>query len=538
MGGTSGRLADRRRFAQGIAAAFAVAASGPLDFRGDVLAQATPESPPVPSSKPLADVAATMDPAPVWEIFQDLTQVPRPSHHEEKVSAWVAEWARAHDLETSVDDVGNVFVLAPATSGMEDRPGVILQAHMDMVAVAAAGSAHDFLSEPIEAVVGDGWVSAVDTTLGADDGIGVSLILGLLTDATVQHGPLQAVFTVNEEDGFTGVNAIDPSALSGSILINVDSEEDWVFTIGSAGGMYVDASGAWTPAPAPNGMSGIVVTVGGGQGGHSGTEINAGRANANKLLARLLDDASRQFDLRLSTITGGDRYNAIPMQASALLAVPTDQSAPFTAFVNAFGAAIALEYAIDDPQVTASATYAPTPAGLMATEDQKHVLAMLHAVPNGVIRMSDALPGKVETSTNLGILSLGNGEWTAGFYLRSAVDSERDDVAATIEDIVNLAGARFATHGAYTGWAPNPNSDIVAVMTGVYKDLFASDPEISSIHAGLETSVFGAKNPELQMISVGPTLEGVHSPAERLEVASVPKEYALLAATLAAVGQA
>jgi dipeptidase D len=266
-------------------------------------------------------------------------------------------------------------------------------------------------------------------------------------------------------------------------------------------------------------------------------DINAGRANANKMLARLLDGVAEQpdLDVRLASISGGERYNAIPLEASMVVTIPADAMAGFAAWVSAFGGAVAAEYAVGDPGLTIIVEDAPMPNDVLRPDDQQRLVMALRAAPNGVVRMSDAVKGMVETSTNLGVLQLANGAWTAGFYLRSAVDSERDDLAASMTDVFTLAGLEAEIRDSYSGWAPNPGSEILGLMTGVYRDLFGTDPEIASVHAGLETSVLGARIPGLDMISVGPTLIGVHAPGERLEVVSVPKEYALLSATLAAI---
>jgi dipeptidase D len=523
-----------RRAIMGAAAGLAAVATGALQPSHRLLArQATPAAGAV--GVPLAEVAATLDPPAVWQAFHQLTRIPRPSHHEEQVSAWLAEWGRGEGLETSVDEAGNVVIRKPATPGMENRIGVVLQAHMDMVAVAVPGTLHDFLTDPIDAYVEDGWVRARGTTLGADDGIGVATIMALLQDQGIEHGPLEALFTVDEEDGFTGVQALRPDQLRGRILINVDSEEEGVFTVGSAGGVYVDGSGVYELEPVPPGMIGMRLEVAGLKGGHSGVEIDSGRGNANRLLLRLLRDTMDESGLRLASIEGGERYNAIAQQAAAVVAVPQDRMEALAAATTAFAATVASELAIADPGVTATALETPPPDGVMPAGAQRDFVLANNVTPNGVTRMSDAIPGMVETSTNMGVLRLGEGSWTAGHYVRSAVDSERDDVARTIASAYDLGGAEADIHDAYSGWAPNPDSAILGLMSAVYREQFGRDPEVSSIHAGLETSVIGATFPGMDMISVGPTLLDVHSPSERVEIATVPMVYALLAETLAKV---
>lgn len=500
-----------------------------------VAAQATPTSatPATTASVvPLGEAIAELTPPAVWEAFYQLTQIPRPSHSEEQVSAFLAEFGRTLGLETVVDEVGNVLIRKPASPGMTDRPSAILQAHMDMVPVKTSDSDHDFESDPIDAFVVDGWVRADRTTLGADDGIGVALIMGLLEDESLVHGPLEALFTVNEEDGFTGANALQPGILRGAMLINVDSEEEGVFTIGSAGGGYVDATATYREEPTPAGLTGVQLEVTGLQGGHSGIDIDRGRGNAIKLLARLLWNAQEDFGIRTASIGGGERYNAIAHEATAVVAVPKSEATPLTEFVELFATTVKEELAATEPELAITATPAELPDMVMALDAQRRIVGALYGSPNGVMRMSDAVPGLVETSTNLGTVTVAEGQLAAGFLVRSAVDSARDDVRQMIGSVWALAGVETTTHDAYSGWTPDPDSPLLALMQTVYQDLYGRQAEIMAVHAGLETSVIGAKYPELDMISVGPTIENVHSPREQLEVASVGKVYDLLVATL------
>lgn len=484
---------------------------------------------------PLGEAAPLLQPQAVWTNFYALTQVPRPSHHEEQASAFLAKFGRDLGLETIVDEVGNVLIRKPATPGMEDRAGVILQAHMDMVAQKTPESSHNFETDPIDAYVQDGWVKAHGTTLGADDGSGVAIIMALLQAQDFVHGPLEALFTVNEEDGFGGVNNLKPSLLQGTLYINVDSEDEGVFTIGSAGGAYVDATAAYTEEPVDAGMTGFEIAVSGLTGGHSGVDIGENRGNAGLLLVRLLWQAEQQFGLRLFNLDGGDRYNAIPRNATALVAVPNDQAEAFGVFVKQYAATVKSEYAMTEPGLQVQARPVELPAHVMPTAQQTALLSALYGIPNGVDRMSDSVPNLVETSVNLGILTIGGGAMHAGHYVRSAVDSERDALADRLVSIYTLAGADTVTSGHYSGWPPNPNSPIVLLMQAAYRDEFGKEAELNAVHAGLETSVVGAIYPDMSMISVGPTLVAVHSPDERMEVATVGKVYDLLVATLARV---
>jgi dipeptidase D len=484
------------------------------------------------SGVPLGEALAELTPPAVWEHFYQLTQIPRPSHHEEHVSAFLADFGRHLGLETVVDDVGNVLIRKPASPGRADRPGVILQAHMDMVPVKTSDSDHDFERDPIDAFVADGWVRADRTTLGADDGIGVALIMALLADASLVHGPLEALFTVNEEDGFGGVNALEPGVLRGARLINVDSEEEGVFTIGSAGGVNVDATATYPEEPTPAEFTGVRMAVTGLHGGHSGVDIDRGRGNAIKLLARLLWGAQEEFAIRVASIGGGERYNAIPHEAVAIMAVPGGEATALTAFVETFAATAREELAAAEPELAITATPVELPDMVMSLDAQRRIVGALYGSPNGVMRMSDAVPGLVETSTNLGTVTAADGRLAAGFLVRSAVDSARDDVRQMIGSVWELAGVETTTHDAYSGWTPDPDSPLLGLMQTVYRDLYDREAEVMAIHAGLETSVIGAKYPGLDMISVGPTMQDVHSPREQLAVASVGKVYELLVATL------
>ncbi len=478
------------------------------------------------------DWSKNLAPPAVWEHFSQLTHIPRPSHHEERVSAFLAAFGRDLGLETAVDEVGNVLIRKAASAGREGRPGVVLQAHMDMVPEKAPDKVHDFATDPITAFVEDGWVRADGTTLGADDGIGVAIIMALLEDDAIAHGPLEALFTVNEEDGFTGADALQPGGLRGSLLINVDSEEEGTFTIGSAGGADVDATATYAEEPAPAGMTGVRLEITSLQGGHSGIDINRGRGNAIKLLARLLWSAQQAIPLRVATITGGGRYNAIPREASAVVAIPETEVTRLTDFVAAFAATVRQELARTEPDLQVAATPAAVPDMVMTPEAQRRIVGALYAVPNGVIRMSDAVPGLVETSTNLGMAAAAAGQFSAGWLVRSAINSARDDVEQMTGSVFALAGINAVRKDAFTGWRPNPDSPLLALMQGVYRDLFGHAAAVAAVHAGLETSEFGSTYPGLDMISVGPTIEGAHSPEERLEIASVGKVYDLLVTTL------
>lgn len=481
---------------------------------------------------PLADAVVKLPYPTIWKNFQDLTQIPRPSHHETQVSAFIGNFGRSLSLETSIDKVGNVIIRKPATPGMENSPGVILQAHLDMVPQKTSTSQHNFETDPIKAYVKDGWVYADRTTLGADDGIGVAIIMALLQSRDINHGPLEALFTVNEEDGFTGINALASDALRGRILINVDNELEGQFLISSAGAVYVEAQAGYPEIATPGGMTGLKVTIDGLLGGHSGGDIDKGRGSAHQLMARLLVNAPSTLDVRLASLVGGSQRNAIPRTTSVVIALPADQSAAFGMYVKDFTRTIAGELATTDPGLTVTVTPVNLPASVMETSAQRELIGAVYVAPQGVFRMSAAVPGLVETSGNIGILTISNGKFDAKVYVRSALDSERDAEAQRFATVFGQAGAKVTLNGAYSSWPPNPNSSLLALMKQTYSSLYGSPPAVAAIHAGLETSVAGIKYPGIDMISIGPTVQNVHSPDERLEIAGVPKVYNLIAATL------
>ena len=480
----------------------------------------------------LGDAIDFLMPKAVWENFYNLTQVPRPSHGEEQISAYLADFGKDLGLKTTVDEVGNVLIRKPATSGMENQKGLILQSHMDMVAQKDTDKDFDFQTDPIQAYIQDGWVKANGTTLGADDGIGVAIIMALLEDKNLVHGPLEALFTVNEEDGFTGIQGLNSDLLMGDIYINVDSETEGEFTIGSAGGLNIDARNNYSEERTPAQMAGYKIAIKGLKGGHSGMDINLGRGNAAKILSRLLWTSQRLFGLRIASFNGGDRYNAIPREAEAVVVVPKSEADSFSEYVQEFEATVQKELSTTEPSLAITVENADLPEKLLGEQSAVNLVSAVYSCPNGVLRMSDAVPGLVETSTSMGILKAENGQFWAGFLVRSSLDSARDDVGNMILSVFELAGTNASIHDSYSGWAPDPESPILRLMKQVYQDKFGQEPKVAAVHAGLETSVIGEKYPGMDMISVGPTLQNVHSPDERLEASTVPKVYELLTETL------
>jgi len=493
-------------------------------------AAATPQAA-VTTTVPLKDAVATMDPQDVWQNFYQLTQIPRPSHHEEQVRDFLAQFGQDLGLETIVDDVGNVLIRKPASPGMENRHGVILQAHMDMVAQPLDGT-HDFLTESIDAYVEGDWVKANGTTLGADDGSGVAIAMAVLQSKTLALGPIEALFTVNEEDGMDGALGLQPGLLQGDTLINLDSEDEGVFTIGSAGGAYVDVDGSYTEVATPAATAAYTVTVSGLQGGHSGVHIDKGRGHATKLLVRLLSPAAAQYGVRLAQIEGGTAANAIPTSASALVVVPVDQVDAFLPYVQQYEGIVQSELAAVEPDLKVEATPAGLPAKVMDETVQRMLIDVLYGTPQGVIRMSDAVPGLVETSTNMGIVNAADGKVTVTYYPRSSVDTELDDINQMIASVWDLAGVPVTISGRFSGWDPNPNSPILLLMQDVYKGMYGKAPDVTAVHAGLECGTIVSKYPGMDAISIGPTLQNVHTSNERMLAASVKKLNDFLLETL------
>jgi dipeptidase D len=453
------------------------------------------------------------------------------------VRDFLAQFGRDLGLETIVDDVGNVLIRKPAAPGRENRHGVILQAHMDMVPQKTPDSTHDFLTDPIAAFVDGEWVVADGTTLGADDGIGVAMAMAVLQGDEPPLGPIEALFTVNEEDGMDGALGLQPGVLQGDTLINLDSEDEGVFTIGSAGGDYIDIDTTYNQVAAPSAGAAYSVTVSGLQGGHSGVDIAKNRGHATKLLVRYLSPAVEQYGLRLASLAGGSAANAITTHAEALVVVPEDQVEAFVQSIPAYAAVVQAELAAVEPDLSVEATPATMPAQVMDEEAQRDLLDVLYGMPQGVVRMSDAVPGLVETSTNMGIVTSVDGQVAITCLPRSSVDTALDDVNQRIASVVNLADVPVTVSGRYSGWNPNPESPILLLMQDVYEELYGREPEVSAIHAGLECGTIASKYPGMDAISIGPTLQEVHTPNERLNVATVKALNDLLLATLQAMAE-
>ena len=477
---------------------------------------------------------AKLQPPEVWEHFQTLCEIPRPSKHEQPLRDYLKGWAELRGLSSVVDAAGNLIVRKPATPGMENRVGVVLQGHLDMVCQANAGTEHDFFKDPIRPVMQDGWLVAENTTLGADNGIGVAMGLAVLASDDLQHGPVEVLMTLDEEAGMGGALGLEAGLLQGSMMINVDTEEWGEFYMGCAGGVDVNVTRTYHSRSLATGYQAVKLQIKGLKGGHSGADIHLGRGNANKLLVRLLRELEAETDLQLASFSGGTARNALAREAAATVAYPEQDAARVAARLDAFQSLLRFELAGVDEGVSVLAAATQVDAVLDAA-DQAAILAALHAAPHGVKRMSQRVHGVVETSNNLGVVRVEEGKVFANLMVRSLLDSGTWMLAREVESLFGLAGFAVEMEGGYPGWAPNPQSPLLALFQQVYQREFGAESGVQVIHAGLECGIIGAKYPAMDMVSFGPTIRGAHAPGERVEVASVGKAWQLLKAVLAAV---
>ncbi len=474
-----------------------------------------------------------LEPKLVWEQFDAITRVPRPSKKEGKIIDFLVNFAKEHGIEYKKDAIGNVVMRKPATAGMAEHPTVILQSHMDMVCEKNSDVEFDFENDPIRTRIEDGWVKAEGTTLGADCGIGMAAALALMLDETVAHGPLEALFTVDEETGLTGAFELGEGMLTGKYLVNLDSEDEGELFIGCAGGIDTIATFHAKMVPSPKNYVFYRVDVSDLLGGHSGDDIDKGRVNSNKTLARLMWEGMQSCELRLSYFSGGNLRNAIPREAYAIFGVPAKYKTEFEERYRLFAADMEQEFRFREPNFKITINEMPEVDRVLDEKTQNALIYALVGVPNGVISMSFAMPGLVETSTNLASVKFVDDETiVVTSSQRSSVESAKTYVAQMVESVFSLAGADVAHTDGYPGWNPNPQSRLLEVTVNAYKDLFATEPKVRAIHAGLECGLFLEKYPELEMVSFGPTLRGVHSPDERLEIATVPKFWDLLCEVL------
>lgn len=466
-----------------------------------------------------------LQPKAVFDCFAQVNRIPRPSKREEKMIEFLKSFGERLGLPTKVDEAGNVLITKPATPGFENRRTVVLQSHMDMVCEKNADSAFDFMKDPIEAYVDGEWLKAKGTTLGADDGIGVAMQMALLEATDIPHGPIECLFTRDEETGLTGAAALKPGFMTGDYLINLDSEDEGQIFVSCAGGARTSAEFDFTEVPVPEGYFGFRVEVKGLTGGHSGDDINKKRANANKLLVRFLLDAFKKYDLYLVDIQSGGLHNAIPREGFAVCAVPMADKEQVRVDLNLLAAAVEEEYSRTEPGVAFVLESAHVAGTAIDKDTTRRMLLALQAMDNGVFAMSQDLDWLVETSSNLASVRKEDGKVVINSSQRSSVASARENMSATVRAVFELAGARVVTNEGYPGWKMNPNSALLKVAVDSYRRLFSAEPKILAIHAGLECGLFSEKYPHLDMISVGPTLRGVHSPDERLHIPSVQKVW-------------
>ena len=458
----------------------------------------------------------------VWSIFDGMTQVPRPSKKEEKIRQWLVNWAKEHNVECHLDSTGNILMRVPATPGFENHPTVVMQGHMDMVCEKNSDVKHDFENDPLDTYIDGDWVTARGTTLGADDGMGVALALGVMIDPEAKHGPLEALITYDEETGMTGANNLDEGFMTGKILVNIDSETEGQIFIGCAGGKDTCAEFHYAPIPAPDRYY-AKVKVSGLLGGHSGGDIHLGHANANKVLVRFL---LSQPDLVLASIHGGNLRNAIAREAEAVIGLPESRKHQLMADLNQFIAKIEGEVGDIEKGFKMTIESVEKPSHIIEPGVSDKLLAALQACPHGVQGMSRAMENLVETSTNLASVKMPEvGVIRVETSQRSSVESEKEDIAATVRTVFKLAGASVTQGHGYPGWKPNVNSQVLKVFSQTYREMYKKEPEVLAIHAGLETGLFLTKYPDMDMISVGPTMVGIHSPEEKVSISSVESFY-------------
>ncbi len=480
----------------------------------------------------MSNEIANIHPQELWKHFYDLTQIPRPSKHEAAVAQFIVDFGEKLGLETIVDTIGNIIIKKPATPGMENRQGVILQAHLDMVPQKNEDTAHDFTKDPLKPYIDEDWVKATGTTLGADNGIGIAAAMAVLESKTLEHGPVEGLFTIDEETGMTGAFGMKPGLLDGDILLNMDSEDEGELYIGCAGGTNANIRFNYKETPVPDGMTAFKLTVKGLKGGHSGLDIPLGRGNSNKLLNRLMWSAERLYGLRLASIDGGSLRNAIPRESMAIVVVPEKNKDAFLKEIKTFTADVTKEFSIVEPDLKVLVDKAEMPDILIDEKTQHTFFNAVYACPNGVIRMSNEMEGLVETSTNLAIAKSADGEIKLQCLLRSSVDSAKIDLEQMIQSVFELANAEILFDGQYPGWKPNPDSPILKTMMQVYEKKFGKIPEIRGIHAGLECGILGNPYPHWDMISFGPTIRFPHSPDEKVSISTVEKFWDFLVETL------
>jgi dipeptidase D len=464
-----------------------------------------------------------LEPKAIWNKFADLNAVPRPSKKEERVIEFMKDFGKKLNLETLEDTVGNVIIKKPATLGMEDRKGIVMQSHLDMVHQKNNDTDFDFLTQGIEMVVDGDWVKAKGTTLGADNGLGVATIMAILESTDISHPAIEALFTIDEETGMTGAMGLEGGLLNGAILLNLDTEEDDEIGVGCAGGIDVTAVGTYNEESTPETKIGYSIEVKGLQGGHSGMDIHKGFGNANKIMNRLLFDAFENFGLRISEIDGGSLRNAIPRESKAIVAIDMVQEDAFKYEMGLQIETIQSELKALEPDLIVLLTKIDTPKVIMDLGVQEGLTRAIYAAWNGVYRMSPDIPELVETSNNIARVIVKGGSVKIGCLTRSSVESSKMDLAMMLRATFELIGCEVELSGDYPGWAPDMDSSILKVLRSLYEKLYNEKPHVAACHAGLECGILGTNYPDMEMISFGPNIKGAHSPDERAQISSVQK---------------
>lgn len=470
-----------------------------------------------------------LKPVSVWNYFYEITQIPRPSKKEEKIINYLLNFAKKYNLEVKKDEAGNVLITKEATKGKENLPTVILQGHVDMVCEKNSDTVHDFDKDPIETYVDGDWLKAKGTTLGADNGIGVAAALAILAADDIEHGKLECLFTVDEETGLTGAYALGKNFLTGDIMINLDTEEEGEVYIGCAGGKTTYATFTYKKEDVPNNYFWFKIQVSGLNGGHSGSEINKGLGNANKILNRCLWLLNNKLNLVLAEIDGGNLHNAIPREAYAIGGVPYNKKEDVIVLINTITPELEAEIKAVDPNLKIRVESTDTPAFVIGKKTSDDLLNAIYVCPHGVLGMSMDIPGLVETSTNLASVKMKeNNTIVVGTSQRSSTESLKNNTVNVIHVLFTMAGAEVKSSEGYPGWKPNPNSKVLEVAKNSYKRLYGKEPKIMAIHAGLECGLFFEKYPHLDIISCGPTITEAHSPAEQVNIPSVAKWWDFL----------
>jgi len=469
-----------------------------------------------------------LDPSILWKHFSKICSIPHISKHEGQLVKYISDFADSHGLGYNIDNTGNICVIKNASRGRENQNGVILQGHLDMVPQKNDNIRHDFLKDPITPVIEGDWIKASDTTLGADNGIGSATMLAILESDTISHGPLEALFTVDEEAGMSGAHGLKNDFLKGKKLINLDTEDDSELIIGCAGGLDCSASESYPEEIIDSDTAAFTITIKGLKGGHSGIDINLGRGNAIKLLNRIIHACASKIDLRICSVNGGSVRNAIPREAAAVVTVPKSDEAALNSILTAQQITLQNEFYGSESDIKISLMHADLPEKIMNRKTQTALIKAIYACPNGVIRQSSRVHDIVETSNNLAIVNCSSGTISLHCLLRSSIKSSIDDLQTAIESALTPGGLDVHFSGGYPGWEPNPDSSLLRTMMNVYESLTGDLPDVNIVHAGLECGIIGSKYPALEMVSCGPIVQFPHSPDERVSITSVKRFWNFL----------